>query len=505
MSDITISATMTAPELFGPQFAGETWAFWLAFCASLFGEPLTGEQLAIFQRHTGRTHPPDKAVREAWAIVGRRGGKSLVAALIAVYIATLRDHSYLKGETGTIMCLAADRKQVRTILRYALNFMHSVPMLASLIESTTKEQITLTNGIVIEVQTSNYRTVRGYTIVAAVCDELAFWRSEDSTNPDFEVLAALRPGMATVPNPLLLCISSPYARRGALWAAYKNHYGKDDSSVLVWQAATRDANPSVETSIIDAALVEDEASALAEYFAEFRKDVETFIEREQIEGLVIPGRRELGPGRDIRYHAFCDPSGGRQDSFTLAIAHAGTHTEAGRIILDCIRERKPPFDPDSVVKEYAALLKSYGIRTIQSDRYAGIWIEAAFAKYGIRCWQSAKPKSEIYKESLPLLNVSGRVELLDHPALVTQISRLERRTGRTGDIIDHSPHSHDDIANAACGALLLASGSGRKKAGAGLIFKSDDARWTSWEGSSSGRPHASPGILGGPDIFRTRN
>ena len=50
--------------------------------------------------------------------------------------------------------------------------------------------------------------------------------------------------MATVPGALLLGISSPYARRGALWDAYKTHYGQADDPVLVWQADTRSMNPT---------------------------------------------------------------------------------------------------------------------------------------------------------------------------------------------------------------------------------------------------------------------
>jgi hypothetical protein len=41
-------------------------------------------------------------------------------------------------------------------------------------------------------------------------------KSEDSANPDSEILNALRPSLATTSGPLIV-ISSPYAKRGALW------------------------------------------------------------------------------------------------------------------------------------------------------------------------------------------------------------------------------------------------------------------------------------------------
>jgi hypothetical protein len=66
-------------------------------------------------------------------------------------------------------------------------------------------------------------------------------------------------------------------------------------------------------------------------------------------------------------------------------------------------------------------------------------------------------KSDIYLTALPLLN-SRRVELLDNPRLVNQLCALERRTARGGkDSVDHSPGAHDDIVNAALGALTIAA------------------------------------------------
>jgi hypothetical protein len=95
---------------------------------------------------------------------------------------------------------------------------------------------------------------------------------------------------------------------------------------------------------------------------------------------------------------------------------------------------------------------------VQGDKYAGEWPVEAFAKHGVRYEQSAEPKSDLYRDLLPLLN-SGRVELLDHPRLIAQLCQLERRTARSGkDSIDHAPGAHDDLCNAAAGALVLAAG-----------------------------------------------
>jgi hypothetical protein len=110
------------------------------------------------------------------------------------------------------------------------------------------------------------------------------------------------------------------------------------------------------------------------------------------------------------------------------------------------------------VAEYADALKSYGVTKVQGDKYAGAWTVEAFTKHGITCEQSAEPKSVIYGNVLPLLN-SQRVELLDYPRLHAQLLGLERRTARGGrDSIDHPPGAHDDLANAAAGALVCAVG-----------------------------------------------
>ena len=167
---------------------------------------------------------------------------------------------------------------------------------------------------------------------------------------------------------------------------------------------------------------------------------------------VVPGLYERPPQPNCRYNAFVDPSGGSGDSFSLAIAHRDRH--ADQVILDCVREGKPPFSPESVVDEFARVLKSYGVTRVQGDRYGGEFPRELFRRHHITYEPASKPKSDLHKELLPLIN-SGRCLLLDHHKLISQLTGLERRTARSGrDSIDHGPGAHDDVANACAGALL---------------------------------------------------
>jgi hypothetical protein len=193
-------------------------------------------------------------------VCGRRSGKSFVLATVAVFLACFRDwRPFLgPGEVATVMVVAADRRQARTIMRYVTGLLRGVPMLAQLIESETRESLGLRNRVVIEVHTASFRSTRGYSLVAALLDELAFWPTDEaSSEPDVEVINAIKPGMATIPGAMLLCASSPYARRGALFDAHRKHFGKDGHPVLVWHAPTRAMNPTVPQSVIDEAMERD--------------------------------------------------------------------------------------------------------------------------------------------------------------------------------------------------------------------------------------------------------
>jgi hypothetical protein len=232
-----------------------------------------------------------------------------------------------------------------------------------------------------------------------------------------------------------------------------------DPKIFIAKAPTRVMNPSLPQKIIDRAMERDEAAARADYLAEFRADIAAFVDRDIVQGLIIPDRHEVLPSLHNRtYFAFVDPAGGGGgDSMTLAVAHSENEVT----ILDCLREIRPPFSPMSAIVELAKVAKSYELIEVNGDRYSGTFASEQFAANGLGYQFSERSKSELYVELLPLLN-SGKVELLDNKRLIDQLCVSERRAARgTGrDIVDHpsGPNAHDDCINAAAGALVMASG-----------------------------------------------
>jgi hypothetical protein len=441
---------MTDPALFGDQFGGESWAAWRALLAGFYGLPLNDDEREAFLSLTGRLSVPTSAAEELWLVVGRRGGKSMCAALLAVYEAAFHEYKdrLAPGEVATIMVLAADRKQARAVFRYTSGLLHSNPMLERLIAREDREAIELSNRTVIEVHTASFRAVRGYTVACCIADEVAFWRSEDSVNPDYEILNAIRPAMATLEGKLI-ALSSPYSKRGELWNAYRRYFRSHDPQVLVAQAPSKTMNPSLPQRVIDQAYDRDPESAKAEYDAQFRSDLEAFIAREFLESVTRPDPLELPYNSRNRYMAFVDPAGGGQDEYTLSIGHR----EDKHLVVDMVRAKRGI--PAAITEEYSSLLKSYSVRKVYSDKYAGSWPADEFKKHGITIDYSPKARSELYLDALPAIT-SGRVELPPDSKLLTQFVGLERKTSRAGrDSVNHAPGAHDDRANAAAGLIAL--------------------------------------------------
>ena len=428
----------------------------------------------LYQECTGRETPPEGPVKEVWAQVGRGGGKTRAAAAALVATA-IRDYpSLAPGERGKAFLLAQNKGTARQSFNYINGILNSSKQLKRMILTHTKSQIQLSNCVDIEIVTSTYRHVRGFSCVAAVADEVAFWWiDQESANSDRQVLSALRPGLARVPGSVLWVISSPHATRGALYEANKRYYANEESdTVLFWKAPTEIMTPTFSAEEIKRAFDEDGSSASVEYSAEFKKDSETYISADAIDSVTPTDRLMLPPGKTTVYQAFIDTAGGAGgDSTAMAIGHVEEHRDLETpptFVVDAIIERQPPFAPSETLKDFAKILKEYRVSKVVGDRYAGAFPAEAFSKAGVTFEATENSKSQIYKAVLPLIT-SGRVELLDKPRLRNQLLNLERRATTGGrEVIDHHRGAHDDVANCVCGLLVYLSEKGVKNHGTQL-------------------------------------
>jgi hypothetical protein len=458
---ISLRDALTDPHLLGHVLAGDSWLPWRVLLIAAMGEPLTDSERVLFKQLTRREREPLQRVNEFEAVVGRRGGKTTAMAAGATYIAACCDHSdaLARGETGVLLCVAQDQRVAKKILDFVEANLMDSEILRQLIKSRTLDTIELTNNISIEVRPASFRRLRGPTYIGIIADELAFWFTDSSyAHPDVEVLAAARPGLLTTGGPLILA-SSPYAKQGVLWDTYRKHYGPDGAPlILVAKGATRDFNQTIPQSEIDRELERDRARNTAELLAEFRTDLESFVALEVVESC-IGSYFEMGPIAGTSYYGFTDPSGGSDDSFSLSIAHR----DGERVVVDCVREVKPPLSPENVIAEFVSVLRSYHCHKVTGDRYGGEFPREQFRKRGITYNVSERVKSDIYVDFLPLLN-SGRVMLPRSEKLVRQLCSLERTTvrGSGKDTIDHPRDRgmHDDLANAVAGAAVLAASFG---------------------------------------------
>jgi hypothetical protein len=445
---ITLRQSLSDPHLLGNALPPTAQPIKVLLLAAL-GETLTEPERQIFRRFTGRIQEPQQPVKIFCAVKGRRAGfSSAMGSVLIPYTAGLCQHNLRRGEVGYLLVCAQDQRTADQILDYAEDAFRQSPILSQLIASRVQHELRLTNSIVITVRAADSKRLRGLSLIDCIADELGHWPTdENGANPDTEVLAAVRPGLLTTGGRIWIG-STPYARKGELFRLFNKHYGASgDPLTLVCKGTSLEFNSTIPVIEIERALAEDEAKNRAEYLAEFRTDVESFVNADAvINNCVVRNLYERPPQHGIAYAAGVDPSGGSADSFSMAIGHL----DFGRsiVVVDCIREVTPPFNPSQVVEELARTLASYNVGTVFGDRYAGMWPVEAFDKVSIRYEQLGRTKSDCYLDLLPMLN-SGRIHILDHPKTINQICSLERRTARGGkDSIDHAPGSKDDCANA---------------------------------------------------------
>nr|BDD44417.1 hypothetical protein 2 [Pseudomonadaceae bacterium]BDD44423.1 hypothetical protein 7 [Pseudomonadaceae bacterium] len=462
---ITIIDAIGDPNILGDTLAPAQEAALRA----LYGLPMTEEQVAVVGRCAGAAWQAGEEYREAAFICGRRSGKSdKLASNVAIYEAFFRDHNLSPGETGVVLLLAQNMRQAKVVKGYIEGKIRKSPILQRHVVANRAQELELDNGITIAIHPSSFRSIRGLSVVCCICDEIAFWWTEDAyANPDTEVVRAARPAMATFPNAKLLMVSSPYTMSGVLWDAWRKR--DQDTGTLVWHAPTRLMNPTVPQRFLDREKDRDPENYRREYQAEFTDAVSSFLSAEAIQACVVPGRTELEPDRKKHHYIAAIDAAFRGDRFTACIAHYDNDRD--RVVVDALRgwqgSRSSPVRlTQEVIPELKALDKRYGFRVVHADQFGAEPLKELFT--GAYLYFEEHPftnasKADLYGRLRTKIN-ERNIELLDHEDSLKELRGLELENLPGGTVrIGHAGHgrARDDYADAIALAVSEVGCGGR--------------------------------------------
>jgi hypothetical protein len=412
---------------------------------STYGLELNEAESEIYRRATGRDYVA-REQREITTLAGRRGGKSAkIGARIALYEA-FRDHRLPRGERAYVLLIASSLEQAEIAYDYICKDIRSSSILLKKIARFRKNEIVLKNGITICCCTCSSISVRGRSVVAAICDEVCFWRNEvTSVHCDEEVLAALRPAMIQFQKSKLIKISTPHAKRGVIWEEYRR---RAELNYPIFQLATLEMNPDVPAELLEQERERSLERFKREFLAEFTDNVVSWIAPEYLDACIVPDRRQLPRVSDGIYVAAVDPAF-KQSDFALAIAH---RTSVDLIVIDRVARwtgsTKAPLGFERVCREIAEILREYGIDKLQGDQLAAAIIQQEFLKLNLTYREvtfNRQTRVRLFNNLKHLLQ-QRRIELLDQPEPLRQLRSLEESLAADGSIDVRPDYGKDDLA-----------------------------------------------------------
>jgi len=320
--------------------------------------------------------------RQAVLRVGRRGGKSSSLSRLMVVEALYGHHDIPPGDTGVGAIISTRIDEAGQRLNTITSILDALGVPFKPWGNGVIGIRVIGQRIGFRVYCASVAGVSGFTGIFVLCDEVAKWKDSDTgVNPAGQVLASVRPTMATQPNARIVLSSSPF---GMLDAHYDSFEEGDTAFQITAFAPTWEANPTL-TEAETRAIEPEEGVWLREYAAIPQAEAETSL----LTDLLIDRATRAEEGdmpwtEGWSYVAAMDPAT-RTNAWTFAIAGQGLD-EKRHVVL--AREWVPrpgiPLDPKTVLAEIAHYLGSYGLAMAYTDQHAVEMLRAMAEPHGVQ-------------------------------------------------------------------------------------------------------------------------
>jgi len=448
-----------------------------------------------------------------WAL-GRRSGKTTLAALACLWDCTLRpelEEHTRPGETRYAVAVATNLAQARLIVAAARSVVERSPALAALVEAVTEDELRfrLPGGVrtALRAFPCSSRGGRGWPISTLILDEAAHFVSEtDGFQTAERVWAAMLPSTAQFGEAARVVVAStPYGQTGLFADLHGRAAAGELEGALAQHASTAEVNPTIAAGFLAAEEARDPDSFRAEYLAEFLGSGDAYLDFDRIE----PPGAPLAPRHAAsEWVAGLDPAFAR-DPFGLALVGRA----AGLLVVGPVGALRAEGDFGGVVDEAAATCRAYGARVVTDQFSSAAVVERLRQRHGLAValhTMSASSKTAIFGELRARL-YDGSLRLPDHPRLTAELRRLRTRyTAGSATVVNpRVGGSHGDMAQ----ALALAVFELRQRAKPrrwGLLAGPDEpadeegfllprSEWPAWERERREReapldPYSDPGL-----------
>lgn len=307
-----------------------------------------------------------KTRRELILILGRRSGKSSMAAVFAAYElykllkrgSPQAHYGLPHGSEIRVLDIANDKEQasivysdiqahIQAVDYFKNNVAHDTQTYVKFRTESDKKRFGPDGKATITAtfKSSIAKGLRGRGVICAILDEIAFFIDDGNSSAE-QVYRGLSPSLKQFTpkdpknkhNPIgptdgrMVLISSPNSKEGFFYKLCKQAMsgGVESSNTLIIQAPTWEVNPTLSSEDYRVEYAKDPKSFMTEYGAEFSDRVRGFIEdSKDLQDCIIPSLRPSLSGYPREVHWAGVDFGISNDGTAIAI----THLSGGRIEL----------------------------------------------------------------------------------------------------------------------------------------------------------------------------
>lgn len=404
--------------------------------------------------------PPKKV----YIIGGVRSAKSLFTTVRGVKSTQVVDISKLRrGEVARLSVVSLDKDKADVVYNdHLLGTVRASPILQTIMMGEPKSDSCLLrhpSGQPIEIKVVAGKRAGGSLVsrwsAGVIFDEAPRMVGADEGVVNLEhELAAVESRL--LPGAQVVLPGSPWAPFGPVYDAFREHWGKPSSDIVVVRCKGPDMNPVWWTPERCAELKRiNPDSYQTDVEAAFLTEDEALLSSVSIERCTASWESESYDPVHT-YAAGMDPAT-RGNSWTLVIARRDGRKRIVACVMQWTGSKAEPLSVDDTMRHISEACARYGVTSVETDQYYVDPIIEAGRRHNLRvdqCHTSEQDKAKRWLEIRAKL-VEGEMQLPNNQTFLSDLRRVRRKATQTGVSI-HLPVTNDGRHCDYAPAFLLA-------------------------------------------------